>query len=78
MRHRAINPQAMAETMRAHWADDDATARARVTSTRARLLESLRDTNDRRVQVVLSAMAAEVLGVALLAAAVGVVAIGSL
>jgi hypothetical protein len=78
MRHRTINPPAMAETMREHWADDDATARARVTSTRARLLESLRDRNDRRALVVLGALAAEVLGVALIAAAVCVVALGPL
>jgi hypothetical protein len=78
MRHRAINPTGMAETMREHWTDDDATARARVTSTRARLLESTRDTNDRRALALLGAMAAEALGVALLAATVCVVAIGSL
>jgi hypothetical protein len=78
MRHQAINLPAMVETMREHWTDDDAAARARVTSTRARLLESLRDTNDRRAWVLLGAMAAEGLGVALLAATVCVVAIGSL
>jgi len=78
MRHRAVNPHGMAETMRGHWTDDDATARARVTSTRVRLLASLRETNDRRAVVLLGAMAAEVLGVALLVATVSVVAVGSL
>jgi hypothetical protein len=42
LRHRAINPAAMARTMREHWADDEPTARARVTSTRTRLLANAR------------------------------------
>lgn len=78
LRHRTANPLVLADTMREHWADDDATARARVTSTRARLLDSLRRANDRRALVLLLAMTAEALGVALLAATVGVVAIGTL
>ncbi|CCH31980.1 hypothetical protein ABZ816_26900 [Actinosynnema sp. NPDC047251] len=78
LRHRSANPLVLADTMREHWEDDDATARARVTATRARLLESLRRANDRRALVLLSAMTAEALGVAMLAATISVVAIGTL
>jgi hypothetical protein len=77
LRHRAINPPAMVQTMREHWTDDEATARARVTSTRARLLATARSANDFKAILLLAAMTAEVLGVALLAATVCVVTIGS-
>lgn len=77
LRHRAINPPAMARTMREHWMDDEATAQARVTSTRARLLATARGANDLKALLLLAAMTAEVLGVALLAATLCVVTIGS-
>lgn len=77
LRHRAINPSAMAQTMREHWADDEPTAQARVTSTGARLLETTRRANDFKALLLLAGMSAEVLGVALLAATLYVVTIGS-
>jgi hypothetical protein len=77
LRHRAINPPAMVRTMRERWADEEATARARVTSTRARLLANTRSANDLKALLLLAAMTAEVLGVALLAATVCVVIVGS-
>jgi hypothetical protein len=77
LRHRAINPPAMAQTMREHWEDDELTARARVTSTRARLLANARNANDIKALLLLAAIAAEVLGVGLLAATLCVVIIGS-
>jgi len=77
LRHRAINPPGMAQSMREHWADVEPTARARVTSTRARLLASTRVGNDLKAVFLLAAMTVEVLGLALLAATICVVAIGS-
>ncbi|HEU5472707.1 MAG TPA: hypothetical protein VFV67_18830 [Actinophytocola sp.] len=77
LRHRAINAAAMVQTMREHWADHESTARARVTSTTARLLATARSANDLKALLLLAAMSAEVLGVALLAATLCVVIIGS-
>jgi len=77
LRYRAINPMAMARTLREHWADEEATALARVTSTRARLLGTIRSANDLKAIFLLGAMTAEVLGVALLAATLCLVTLGS-
>jgi hypothetical protein len=77
LRYRAINPSAMARTMREHWADGDAAALARVTSTRAQLLVNVRSANDLKAIFLLAALIAEVLGVAFLAITVCVTAIGS-
>jgi hypothetical protein len=77
LRYRAINPSAMAQTMREHWADDDSAALARITSTRAQLLASVRSANDLKAVFLLAALIAEVLGVAFLTTTVCVTAIAS-
>jgi hypothetical protein len=73
LRHRAIDPSSMVRSMREHWADDEPTARARVTATRTRLLATTRSANDLKALVLLAAMTAEVLGTALVGATVCVV-----
>jgi hypothetical protein len=77
LRHRAINPAALLNSLREHWADGPGVARARIVSTQARLLYAVRHANDVKAIFVLAAMSAEVAGVSLLASTVAVVVLGT-
>jgi hypothetical protein len=77
LRHRAINPSAMKRTLREHASDEETKALIRVASTRIGLLGPVRHGNDMKAAICLAAMAAEVLGVALLGITICLVIFGS-
>jgi hypothetical protein len=70
IRQRAINPISFAKSVRDHAADDEMSAMIRVTATRIRLLDTARGANNLKAILCIVAMAAEVLGIALLGATV--------
>jgi hypothetical protein len=75
--HRAINLGALKATLRKHQDDPEQTALVRVTATRLGLWDTTRQVNDVKALLCLGAMAAEVVGVALLGTTICLVILGS-
>lgn len=75
--HRAVDLVKLKETLRRHQDDPEQAALIRVTSTRLGLWGTTRDANDVKAVLCLCAMAAEVIGVALLGATICWVIVGS-